>query len=261
MNISKLSVVDPKARIGKNVKIGPFCLVEGDVEIGDNCILESHVSILDGTKLGEGCKVFPGAVVGAAPQDLKYRGESSTIEVGKNTIIREYCTLNRGTAANLHTKVGENCLLMAYVHVAHDCIIGNHCILANNVNLAGHIVIEDYAILGGMSAIHQFVKIGAHTMLGGGSLVRKDIPPYVKAAREPLSYAGVNSVGLKRRGFTREQINDIQQVYRILFVKGHNTSQALKIIETTVNVSPERDYILSFIKGADRGIMKGFKQL
>lgn len=261
MSRSNLSVIDPKAKIGKNVKIGPFCVIEEDVEIGDNCILESHAAILNGSRLGEGCKVFPGAIVGAAPQDLKYRGESSTITVGNNTIIREYCTLNRGTAANFQTTIGENCLLMAYVHVAHDCVIGNNCILANNVNLAGHIAIEDFAILGGMSAIHQFVKIGAHAMVGGGSLVRKDIPPFVKAAREPLSYAGVNSVGLKRRGFTKVQINDIQQIYRILFVKGYNTSQALKIIETTVSASPERDYVLSFVRSADRGIMKGFKQL
>ncbi len=258
---NSLSVIDPKAKIGNNVKIGPFCHIEGDVEIADNCVIESHVSILNGSRLAEGVKVFPGAVVGAAPQDLKYQGEYSTISVGKNTIIREYCTLNRGTAANFETSIGENCLIMAYVHVAHDCVIGNNCIIANNVNLAGHIIIEDFAVLGGMSAVHQFVKIGAHTMLGGGSLVRKDIPPFVKAAREPLSYAGVNSIGLKRRGFTREQINHIQQIYRILFVKGHNTTQALKIIETDVDASPERDYILSFIGNADRGIMKGFKQL
>lgn len=261
MTYSKFSIIDPNAKIGKNVKIGPFCVIEGDVEIGDNCVIESNASIMNGTTMGEGCKVFPGAIVGAVPQDLKFKGEYSTITIGKNTIIREYCTLNRGTAANFQTKIGDNCLLMAYVHVAHDCVIGNNCILANNVNLAGHIVIHDFAVLGGISAIHQFVKIGAHAMLGGGSLVRKDIPPYVKAAREPLSYAGVNSIGLKRRGFSTEQINHIQAIYRTIFVKGYNTSQALKIVETTIDVSPERDYILSFIKGADRGVMKGFNQL
>ena len=259
--MSSYTIIDPKAQIGKNVTIEPFTTISGDVVIGDNCWIGSNVSIMDGVRMGNGCKVFPGAVVGAIPQDLKFAGEKSLVEIGNNVIIREYVTLNRGTKANVKTTINDNCLLMAYVHVAHDCVLEKGCILANNVALAGHIRIGEYARLGGLTAVHQFVKIGTHSFIGGGSLVRKDIPPYVKAAREPLAYAGVNSIGLRRAGFTSDIINHIQDIYRILFVKGHNTSQAIRIIETSIKASEERDQILNFIRQSDRGIMKGFRQI
>jgi UDP-N-acetylglucosamine acyltransferase len=256
-----MKIVHPDAKIGENVDIGPFTTIGDDVVVGDGTWIASNVTIVAGTRIGKNCKIFPGAIIGAMPQDLKFHGESTLLEIEDNVTIREYCTINKGTQANYETRICKNALLMAYVHVAHDCIIGRNCILANNVNLAGHIEVGDYAILGGLTAVHQFVKIGEHSMVGGGALVRKDVPPYVKAAREPLSYVGINSVGLRRRGFTKEQINLVQDVYRILFVLGNNTTQALEIIESTIEPTKERDHILSFIRGADRGIMKGFRQL
>ncbi|MBK6389452.1 MAG: acyl-ACP--UDP-N-acetylglucosamine O-acyltransferase [Saprospiraceae bacterium] len=256
-----LSNVHPDARIGKNVHISPFVTIEADVEIGDNTWIGPNVCILDGTRLGENCKIFPGAVLGAAPQDLKFRGEQSLLEIGNHVTIREYCTLNRGTEANWTTTIKDHCLLMAYVHVAHDCILEEHVILANNVTLAGHIHIGKYAILGGLSAVHQFVNIGDHAMVGGGSLVRKDVPPYIKAAREPISYAGINGIGLKRRGFSPESIKSIQDAYRYLFVKGYNTSQALELIDQNIPSSLEKSKIIDFVRSSERGIMKGFRQL
>lgn len=253
--------IHPKAKIGKNVTVEPFTVIGEDVVIGDDTWIGSHVTIMDGSRIGKGCKIFPGAVVGAVPQDLKYDGEYSLVVLGDRVIVREYVTLNRGTKASHLTKINSGSLLMAYVHVAHDCHIGRNCVLANGVTLAGHIELEDHVILGGLTAVHQFVKIGKHAFIGGGSLVRKDVPPFVKAAREPLSYAGINSVGLRRRGFKAEQIRQIQDVYRILFVKGKNTSQAVEIIETGIDVTPERDDILEFIRKADRGIMRGFQQM
>ncbi len=261
MNIEHLRYIHPEAKIGKNVQIEPFVTIGKDVVVGDNTWIGPNVSIFDGVRIGENCKIFPGAVVGAIPQDLKFDGESSTLEIGNNVIIREYCTLNRGTKANHKTEIKDNCLLMAYVHVAHDCIINENCILANNVNLAGHIELGQHVVLGGLTAIHQFVKIGDHAFLGGGSLVGKDVPPFVKAARKPLSYVGINSVGLKRRGFTPDQINQIQDIYRILFVKGYNTRQAIEKIEEEIPNTPERDTILTFIRDSDRGLMKGFRHL
>jgi len=255
-----LCAIHPDAKIGKNVKIDPFVSIEADVVIGDNCWIGSHAVIMNGTRMGNGCKIFPGAIIGAVPQDLKFAGEKSTVELGNNVIIREYVTLNRGTKAAHRTFIDDNCLLMAYVHVAHDCRIGKRVILANNVTLAGHIIIEDFTILGGMVAVHQFVKIGKHTYIGGGSLVRKDVPPYVKAAREPLSYVGINSVGLKRSGFTPERIKAIQDVYRLLYVRSNNITQGISAIEATLDYSEEREEILQFIKKADRGIMRGFRR-
>jgi UDP-N-acetylglucosamine acyltransferase len=257
----QLSNVHPAALIGKNVHISPFVTIEADVEIGDNTWIGPNACILDGTRMGENCRIFPGAVVGASPQDLKFNGEQSILEIGNNVTIREYCTLNRGTKANWTTTIKDNCLLMAYVHVAHDCVLEENVILANNVNLAGHIHIGRYAILGGLSAVHQFVNIGDHAMVGGGSLVRKDVPPYVKAAREPISYAGINSIGLKRRGFSQESIKAIQDAYRLLFVKGYNTSQALELIDQNIPSSPEKTKILDFVRASERGIMKGFRQI
>ncbi|MEK7253564.1 MAG: acyl-ACP--UDP-N-acetylglucosamine O-acyltransferase [Bacteroidota bacterium] len=253
--------IHPEAKIGKNITVEPFTTIGRDVVIGDDTWVGPNVTIMDGARIGKGCKIFPGAVVGAVPQDLKFKGEYSLVELGDEVVVREYCTLNRGTQASHRTTIGKGSLLMAYVHVAHDCHIGKNCVLANGVTLAGHIEIEDCAILGGLTAVHQFVKIGAHAFIGGGSLVRKDVPPFVKAAREPLSYAGINSVGLRRRGFKPDQIKQIQDIYRILFVKGFNTSQATQIIEAEIDPTPERDYILEFLRKADRGIMRGFQQL
>lgn len=261
MSLSSLALIDPNAKIGKNVTIGPYSIIAKDVEIADGCTIANNVTILDGVKIGKNSRVFPGAILGAIPQDLKYEGEESVLEIGENVTIREYCTVNRGTIANFKTQIGDNSLLMAYVHVAHDCVLGKNVILSNNVNLAGHIEVGEFAILGGLTAVHQFVKIGEHSFVGGGSLVRKDIPPYVKAAREPLSYAGVNAVGLRRRNFTPEMINTIQDIYRILFVRGYNTSQALQRIEQTIPSCSEKTKILEFIRDAKRGIMKGFKQI
>lgn len=257
---NQLAFVHPDARIGKNVTIEPFAYISGDVEIGDGTWIGPQATVMDGTRIGNNCRIFPGAVVGAIPQDLKYKGEASTLIIGDNVTVRECCTLNRGTEASMTTKIGSNTLLMAYVHVAHDCFIGSNCILANNVNLAGHIEIGNHVIIGGLSAVHQFVKIGDHAMIGGGSLVRKDVPPYVKAAREPLSYVGVNSIGLRRRGFNDDQINHIQDIYRILFVKGTNVKKSMETIDATVSASEEKEKIMNFLNQADRGLMKGFKQ-
>lgn len=253
--------IHPNAKIGNNVKIGAFVTIEEDVVIGDNTEIGPNVCVLNGVRMGKNCKIFPGAIIGSVPQDLKFEGEESTLEIGNNVTIREYCTINRGTRANYKTEIKDNCLIMAYCHIAHDCVIGEGCVLANCVNLAGHIEIGPKTVLGGLTAVHQFVRIGDHVMVGGGSLVRKDVPPYVKAAREPLSYAGINSIGLKRRGFTKDQIYNIQDIYRILYVKGFNTTQALEKIQTVMVATPERENILEFIRKADRGIIKGFRQL
>lgn len=258
--ISNLSFVHPTAVLGRNVVVEPFAFIGPKVEIGDDTWIGPHATVLEGAFIGSNCKIFPGAVVGAIPQDLKYKGENSTLVVEDHVTIRECCTLNRGTEASMSTRVGKGSLLMAYVHVAHDTFIGSNCILANNVNLAGHIEIGNYVILGGLTAVHQFVKIGDHAMIGGGSLVRKDVPPFVKAAREPLSYAGVNSIGLKRRGYSTEQVNHIQDIYRILFVKNNNVRKAIETIEKDLEHSIEKEQILTFLRHADRGIMKGFRQ-
>lgn len=247
------------AKIGRNVQVGPFTTIEEDVVIGDGCRIGANASILNGTRMGNNCNIFPGAVVGASPQDLKFEGESSTLEIGNHVTIREYCTINRGTKASFKTSIGDHCLLMAYVHVAHDCIVGPHTILANNVNLAGHIHVGHHVVIGGLVAVHQFVKIGDHVMVGGGSLVRKDIPPFVKAAREPLSFVGVNVTGLKRRGFAQDQIHAIQDIYRVLFVRGYNISQAVSVIKETIPDRPEKELILEFVDQAERGIMRGFR--
>ena len=256
--ISNLSYVHPSAKLGEGVMVEPFAYIGQNVEIGDGTWIGPHATVLEGSFIGKDCKIFPGAVVGAVPQDLKFKGENSTLIIEDNVTIRECCTLNRGTEASMTTKIGKGSLLMAYVHVAHDSYVGSNCILANNVNLAGHIEIGNNVIIGGMSAVHQFVKIGDHAMIGGGSLVRKDVPPFVKAAREPLSYVGVNSIGLRRRGFSAEQINHIQDIYRILFVKGHNVKKAIEMIDATIKESNEKVFILQFLGQADRGLMKGF---
>ena len=214
--------------------------------------------IWNGARLGKNVKVYPGASISSIPQDLKFAGEQTETVIGDNTVIREYVTISRGTNDKFRTEIGKNCLLMAYVHVAHDCIIGDHCILVNAVQLGGHVEVDDWAIIGGASALHQFVRVGAHVMISGGSLVRKDVPPYVKVAREPLTYAGINTVGLRRRGFTTDKISEIQEIYRYIFLKGMNNSKALEKVEEEMVVTTERDYILGFIRKSERGIMKGY---
>ncbi|PKP02442.1 MAG: acyl-[acyl-carrier-protein]--UDP-N-acetylglucosamine O-acyltransferase [Bacteroidetes bacterium HGW-Bacteroidetes-9] len=257
-----LAYVHPQAKVAKNTVIEPFVNIEQNVEIGEGTWIGSNVTIMEGARIGKNCKIFPGAVIAAVPQDLKFNNEDTIVRIGDNTVIREFVTINRGTKANYETVVGNNCLLMAYVHVAHDCIVGNNVILANAATLAGHIFVDDWAIIGGLSAIHQFVNIGAHTMISGGSLVRKDVPPYTKAAREPLSYVGINSIGLRRRGFTPEKISEIQDIYRYIYLKGNNVSQALEYIEANLPATSERDEIISFISKSSRGIMRGYsKQL
>lgn len=256
--ISKLSQIHDKAKIGEDVTIDPFSVIHENVEIGKGTWIGSNVTIYPGTKIGENCKIFPGAVIAGVPQDLKFQGEESTVEIGDHTTIRECVTISRGTIDKRITKVGSNCLLMAYVHIAHDCLVGNNVIIANAVQVAGHVSIDDWAIIGGSSAIHQFVKVGMHAMVSGGSLVRKDVPPFTKAAREPLSYAGVNSLGLRRRGFSSESISHIQEVYRYLFLNSLNNSRALEEIEVNLPATKERDEIVNFIRSSERGVMKGY---
>ncbi len=255
-----LAYVHPQAKVAKNTVIEPFVNIEKNVEIGEGTWIGSNVTIMEGARIGKNCKIFPGAVIAAVPQDLKFNNEDSIVRIGDNTVIREFVTINRGTKANYETVVGNNCLLMAYVHVAHDCIVGNNVILANAATLAGHITVDDWAIVGGLSAIHQFVNIGAHVMISGGSLVRKDVPPFTKAAREPLSYVGINSIGLRRRGFSPEKINEIQDIYRYIYLRGNNVSQALEYIEANLPATSERDEIISFISKSSRGIMRGYSK-
>ena len=253
-----LAYVHPGAKIARNVVIDPFTTIHNNVEIGEGTWIGSNVTIMEGARIGKNCNIFPGAVISAVPQDLKFQGEYSTTEIGDNTVIRECVTINRGTVDRNKTKIGKNCLLMAYVHVAHDCLIGDNVIIVNGVALAGHVTVGDYAIIGGLAAVHQFISIGEHAMISGGSLVRKDVPPFSKAAKEPLSYVGINSVGLRRRGFSTEKIREIQDIYRILYQKNYNTTQALSIIEAEMEATPERDDIIQFIRNSSRGIMKGY---
>jgi UDP-N-acetylglucosamine acyltransferase len=230
------------------------------VEIEEGTWIGSNVTIMEGARIGKNCRIFPGAVIAAIPQDLKFNGEKTYVEIGNNTTIREFVTINRGTTYRWKTKVGNNCMIMAYSHIAHDCIIGNNCIMSNNTQIAGHVIMEDWAIIAGVCAVHQFVRIGQHAYIGGGSLVNKDVPPYIKAVRTPLSYGGVNSIGLKRRGFSLEQINNILDIYRFIYNKGMNISQAMEYIEEEVPATDERDEILTFIRESGRGIIKRYSK-
>ncbi|HVA97426.1 MAG TPA: acyl-ACP--UDP-N-acetylglucosamine O-acyltransferase [Bacteroidia bacterium] len=255
--MNPLSYVHPEAKIGKNVTIEPFSMIYQNVEIGDGTWIGPNVTIMEGARIGKNCKIFPGAVISAIPQDLKFEGEKTTAEIGDNTTIRECVTINRGTKDKMKTAVGSNCLIMAYVHIAHDCILGNNVIVANSVNLAGHVTIEDFVILEGLVAVQQFVQIGAHAFITGGSLVRKNVPPFTKAGREPLSYVGINSVGLRRRGFTNETILEIEDMYRTIYVRGHNVTNAIHIVEQEAPASAEKDQIIKFIRESTDGIMRG----
>ncbi len=255
--IHKFSDVHPDAKIGKNVKIGSFSHIAADVEIGDNTEIMSNVNILDGARIGSHCTIFPTAVISAVSQDLKYQGEYTTVEIGDHTTIREGVTIHRGTADRWKTVVGSHTLLMSYVHIAHDCVVGDHCIIAGYSGLSGHTVVEDYAILEGKVGTGQFIRIGAHSFIAGGSLVRKNIPPFVKAAREPISYIGINSVGLKRRGYDEETIRTIEKIYKILYIQNKNMTKAIQIIRETVPDCDEKELILQFIAESPNGIMKG----
>ena len=255
-----LAYVHSNAKIAKNVVIEPFTTIDKNVVIGEGTWIGPNVTIMEGARIGKNCNIFPGSVISAVPQDLKFNGENTTAEIGDNTTIRECVTINRGTSSRGKTVIGSNCLIMAYSHIAHDCFVGDYCIFSNNSTLAGHINVGTHVILAGMTAVHQFCSIGDHAFVAGGSLVRKDIPPFVKAAREPLSYAGVNAVGLRRRGFDSDKIKEIQSIYRILYQKNFNNSQATQIIEAEMEASTERDDILQFIRQSQRGIMKGYIQ-
>lgn len=256
-----LTHIHSTAQIANDVQIDSFATIGKNVVIGEGTWIASNVVIYSNVTIGKNCKIFPGAVIGADPQDLKYAGEETFVEIGDNVMIRECCTINKGTKAYGKTVVESNSLLMAYVHVAHDCHVKHNCIIANAVNLAGHVVIGEHVGIGGMCAIQQFVNIGAHSYITGGSLVRKNVPPYVKAAREPLSYVGVNRIGLERRGFSLEAINRIQNIYRILFVKGWSISKAIEYINVEFDKSPERDVILEFIGNSEKGLMRGFQSI
>jgi len=255
--ISKLANISSGANLGDNVRIDAFSTISDNVTIGANTIIHSNVVIYSGTTIGEGCEVFPGAVLGATPQDLKFVGEDTIVEIGNNTVIRECVTIHRGTKDKWKTTIGDNCLLMTYVHVAHDCQIGNNVILASYTGLSGHVIVEDFAILEGKVATQQFVRIGAHSFIAGASLVRKDVPPFIKAAREPLGFAGVNSVGLRRRGFEDSFVKQIEDIYRLLYVQNANVSKGLEAIKEVMPESDARTQILDFIANADKGIIKG----
>ncbi|MCO6564861.1 MAG: acyl-ACP--UDP-N-acetylglucosamine O-acyltransferase [Apibacter sp.] len=256
--IQPLAFVHSDAKIAKNVVIEPFSSIYKDVEIGEGTWIGSNVIIMEGARIGKNCKVFPGAVISAEPQDLKYKGEKSLTIIGDNTVLRECVTVSRGTSDKMKTVIGENCLIMAYSHIAHDCEVGNSCIFSNNTTLAGHITVGDYVVMAGMTAVHQFCSIGNHAFVTGGSLVRKDIPPFVKVARDPLSYVGINSVGLRRRGFSSDKIAEIQNIYRVIFQNKLNITQALSVVEAEFEATPERDEIIQFIQSSMRGVMRGF---
>lgn len=255
--IHPTAIVHPGAELGSDVVIGPYCVIEADVIIGDGCQLRSHILIDSGTRIGNNVKIFSGAVLGTAPQDLKYRDEKTCLEVGEGTTIREYATLNRGTTHTGKTVVGRNCLLMAYVHVAHDCVIGNDVIISNAVNMAGHVVIEDSAGIGGMTAIHQFVRIGRHSFIGGGFRVAKDVPPYILAMGEPLQYGGVNHIGLSRKGYSSEVLLEIKRAYRFVYRSNLTKNDALVKIREELQSFPEIEHLLRFLEASERGLIKG----
>ncbi|MBD0333139.1 MAG: acyl-ACP--UDP-N-acetylglucosamine O-acyltransferase [Chitinophagaceae bacterium] len=258
--ISPLASVHQNAKVGNNVTIEPFAVVHDNVIIGDGTHIMAHAVVMPFSRIGKNCRIFPQAAIGAIPQDLKYSGEDATVEIGDNTTIREFVTVHRGTTDKWKTVVGNNCLLMAYAHVAHDCVIGDNVILANCVQLAGHVEVGDYAIIGGLAAANQFTRIGAHTYIGGQSAIRKDVPPFVKAAREPLSYMGVNVVGLQRRNFPVEKIQILSDIYHLLFVEKHSTSIALNLIQEKIVDCEMKKEVLEFIEASRIGIIKRYSK-
>ena len=253
-----LAYIHPGAKIAPSVVIDPFVTIENNVEIGEGTRIGSNVTIMEGARIGKNCTIFPGAVISGIPQDLKFQGEETIAIIGDNTTIRESVTINRGTASKGKTIVGNNSLIMAYSHVGHDSIVGNNVIMSNATQIAGEVIIDDFAVIGGGTLIHQFCHIGPHVMIQGGSRINKDIPPYVKAGREPVAYSGVNSIGLRRRNFTNEQIREIQEIYRYLYLSQLNVSDAVERIEAELPASKERDEIILFIRNSKRGIIKGY---
>ena len=256
-SVSSMAFVHPEARLGDNVIVEPFAYVDANTEIGEGTRVMTQSSVLYGARIGKHCTIYPHATIAGIPQDLKFQGEDTLAIIGDHTIIRECATVNRGTASKGFTKVGDNCLIMAYSHVAHDCVLNNHIILGNTTQLAGEVEIEDYAIISGGTLAHQFSKIGAHVMIQGGSKISKDIPPFVMVGREPITYVGLNIVGLRRRGFNSERINSIQEIYRYLYMSGYNISQAVERIEQELPESDDRELILQFIRTSTRGIIRG----
>lgn len=253
-----LAYIHPAAKIHPSVVIDPFVTIEQNVEIGEGTRIGSNVTIMEGARIGKNCTIFPGAVISGIPQDLKFRGEETLAIIGDNTTIRECVTINRGTASKGKTVVGNNCLIMAYSHVAHDSVVGDNVIISNATQIAGEVIVDNFAVIGGGTLIHQFCHIGPHVMIQGGALVNKDIPPYVKAAREPIAYAGVNSIGLRRRGFSNDTIREIQDIYRYLYLSGNNNSDAVERIEAELPATKERDEIIMFVRNSKRGIIKGY---
>jgi UDP-N-acetylglucosamine acyltransferase len=255
--ISPLAQIHPKAKLGTNVHVGPFTIIHEDVEIGDGTHIESNVTIYQGARIGKNCTIYPGAVISAIPQDLKFKGEYTTTEVGDNTVIRECVTIHRGTTDKMKTVVGSNCLLMCYVHIAHDCIVGNNVIIANYSGIAGHCIIEDWVVIEGMCGLQQFIHVGEHSFIAGMSQVRKDVPPFVRVAREPLTFAGVNAIGLRRRGTTDETVKIIEDIYRNLFILNNSIPSGVAVIEKEIPDCEEKRKVLDFIKKSERGIIKG----
>ena len=255
--VSNLAHVNPNARLADNVTVEPFAYIDGNVEIGEGTWIGPNATVLYGARIGRNCRIFPSAVISGIPQDLKFRGEDTTAEIGDGTTIREAATVNRGTAAAGKTIIGANCLVMAYAHIGHDCIVGDNCILGNSSGLAGEVKVDDWAILSAGTLVHQFARIGGHVIIGGGSKVRTDVPPFIKADRDPLIYLGLNTVGLTRRGFLKERIDNIHNIYRAIYQNGMNVSQALEYIEKEFTQSGDRDYIIDFIRKSERGIIRG----
>ncbi|MFY8079187.1 MAG: acyl-ACP--UDP-N-acetylglucosamine O-acyltransferase [Flavobacteriales bacterium] len=255
--MSNLAQIHPDAKIGEGVEIGPFTTIYGDVVIGEGTWIGPNVTIMDGARIGKNCRIFPGAVISAIPQDLKFAGEKTTVEIGDNTTIRECCTLNRGTKDRMTTKVGSNCLLMAYVHLAHDAFVGDNCVIANSANIAGHVTIGNWVVVEGVVAVQQFIEIGDHAFIAGGSLVRKNVPPFIKVAREPLSFIGVNSIGLRRRGYSDEQVSRLEDIYRALFVHNNSLAAGVKQIVETLPESEEKQIVLAFIQRSEKGVVRG----
>ncbi|MCG8477421.1 MAG: acyl-ACP--UDP-N-acetylglucosamine O-acyltransferase [Cytophagales bacterium] len=258
--ISELAQVHPEAKLAENVSVEAFAVIEKDVVIGEGTRVASHAIICDGARVGKNCTIHPGAVVSGEPQDLKFEGEITTTEIGDNTVIREYATISRGTKDKLKTVIGSNVLIMAYVHVAHDCVVGDNCILANSVQVAGHCTIEDWAIIGGTTAIHQFCSVGKHAMVAGGALLGKDVPPFALTTRTPCGFSSVNTIGLRRRGYSNEQIRNIQEIYKGLFQEGKNVTQGIEWIENNIKESKEKRDILNFISNSARGVIRPVKE-
>jgi len=255
--VSDLAYVHPKAQLAENVTVEPFAYIAGNVTVGSGTWVGPGAIILDGARIGGNCKIFPTAVISGIPQDQKFRGEETTAEIGNGATVREAATVNRGTASAGKTVIGNYCLIMAYAHVGHDCILGNNVILGNGTGLAGEVKVDDWAIVSAGTLVHQFARIGGHVMIGGGCRVRTDVPPFIKADRDPLTFLGLNTVGMTRRGFEKERINDIHNMYRVIYQNGMNVSQALDYIEEKFEPSPDRDYIIQFIRKSERGIIRG----